>query len=286
MWQSLRRPTFSPLKCISLRAAPGMMRSHVVHLEPAFHPVLILRRDRYLRGGDHTSFNGEGFAAIRFTEWRENFDHQHQKLRTENGIEYGDLLKFVDFNYVTNVARINAVTLATLAIGPECATECEGADAVSRQQHRTDVGAVGVCASGYDVRGGVARLRDDVVEPCAQCGSGDDAEAGCVQGQRAVWCAGSGCRRPSVTGCASGAGQRVTAHGLTTKIGLYGLRSNTSMPLMLPPFRGVTRRIILIGIVCFFAILLFELIAPKVLESASGYLILYPALALRHPCRC
>jgi hypothetical protein len=84
----------------------------------AFHPVLILRRDRYLRGGDHTSFNGEGFAAIRFTEWRENFDHQHQTLRTENGIEYGDLLKFVDFNYVANVARMNAATLATLASAP------------------------------------------------------------------------------------------------------------------------------------------------------------------------
>jgi hypothetical protein len=80
--------------------------------------VLILRRDRYLRGGDHSSFNAEGFPAIRFTEWRENFNHQHQKLRTENGIEYGDLLKFVDFNYVANVARINSVTLATLASAP------------------------------------------------------------------------------------------------------------------------------------------------------------------------
>jgi hypothetical protein len=99
-------------------AAPGVGRSGLAHLEPAFHPVLILRRDRYLRGGDHTSFNGEGFAAIRFTEWRENFDHQHQTLRTENGIEYGDLLKFVDFNYVANVARINAATLATLASAP------------------------------------------------------------------------------------------------------------------------------------------------------------------------
>ena len=99
-------------------AAPGMMRSHLVRLIPAFHPVLILRRDRYLRGGDHTSFNGEGFAAVRFTEWRENFDHQHQTLRTENGTEYGDLLKFVDFNYVANVARMNSATLATLALAP------------------------------------------------------------------------------------------------------------------------------------------------------------------------
>jgi hypothetical protein len=93
-------------------------RSMMIGLVPAFHPVLVLRRDRYLRGGDHTSFNGEGFAAVRFTEWRENFDHQHQTLRTENGVEYGDLLKFVDFDYVAKVARMNAMALATLADAP------------------------------------------------------------------------------------------------------------------------------------------------------------------------
>ncbi len=86
--------------------------------EPAFHPVLVLRRDRYLRGGDHTSFNNAGFAAIRFTEWRENFNHQHQTLRAENGTEYGDLLKFVDTDYVARVARLNSAVLATLAAAP------------------------------------------------------------------------------------------------------------------------------------------------------------------------
>jgi hypothetical protein len=83
-----------------------------------FHPVLEFRRDRFLRGGDHTSFNGEGFAAVRFTEWREDFNHQHQNLRTENGVEYGDLLKYVDFQYVAHVAALNAATLATLAYAP------------------------------------------------------------------------------------------------------------------------------------------------------------------------
>jgi hypothetical protein len=82
------------------------------------HPVLVLRRDRYLRGGDHTSFNNAGFAAVRFTEWRENFNHQHQTLRTENGIEYGDLLKFVDTDFVARVARLNSAVLATLAAAP------------------------------------------------------------------------------------------------------------------------------------------------------------------------
>ncbi len=81
-------------------------------------PVLEMRRDRFLRGGDHSSFNAEGFAAVRFTEWREDFNHQHQNVRVENGVQYGDLLQFVDFSYVANVARLNAATLATLAAAP------------------------------------------------------------------------------------------------------------------------------------------------------------------------
>ena len=85
---------------------------------PPFHPVMIFRRDRFLRGGDHTSFNAEGFPAVRFTEWQENFNHQHQTPRTENGIEYGDFLKFVDFAYVAQVARLNAASLATFASAP------------------------------------------------------------------------------------------------------------------------------------------------------------------------
>ncbi len=81
-------------------------------------PVMELRLDRFLRGGDHKSFSDEGFPAVRFSEWRENFNHQHQNLRTENGIEYGDLLKFDDFTYIANVARVNMATLATLAKSP------------------------------------------------------------------------------------------------------------------------------------------------------------------------
>jgi hypothetical protein len=81
-------------------------------------PLLEFRRDRYLRSGDHTSFNEAGFTAVRFTEFRENYNHQHQNVRTENGIEYGDLPKFVDFDYVANVARLNAATLASLAAAP------------------------------------------------------------------------------------------------------------------------------------------------------------------------
>jgi len=88
------------------------------YLSGPFGPKLIFRRDRYLRGGDHTAFNDAGFAAVRFTEYREDFNHQHQNVRTENGIEYGDLPKFVDYDYVANVARLNAATLASLASAP------------------------------------------------------------------------------------------------------------------------------------------------------------------------
>jgi hypothetical protein len=98
------------------RAIADVSRSY--QLATPFHPVLIFRRDRYLRGGDHSSFNQEGFPAVRFTEWREDFNHQHQDVRVENGIQYGDMLQFVDFDYVAKVARLNAATMATLAAAP------------------------------------------------------------------------------------------------------------------------------------------------------------------------
>ena len=89
------------------------------YLPPAtLTPMLVFRHDRYLRGGDHFSFNEQGFTAVRFTEFRENYNHQHQNVRTENGIEYGDLPKFVDYDYTANVARLNAATLGSLASAP------------------------------------------------------------------------------------------------------------------------------------------------------------------------
>jgi len=87
-------------------------------------PLLIFRLDRFLRGGDHSAFNQQGFTAVRFTEFREDFNHQHQTPRKDDatGIEYGDLLKFVDFDYVSHVARLNAATLASLASAPAAPT--------------------------------------------------------------------------------------------------------------------------------------------------------------------
>jgi hypothetical protein len=85
---------------------------------PGFKVNIIYRRDRYLRGGDHSPFLDAGYAAVRFTEAHEDFNHQHQDLRTENGRKIGDLAEYVDPDYVAQVARVNAASLATLALAP------------------------------------------------------------------------------------------------------------------------------------------------------------------------
>ena len=80
--------------------------------------TLIYRRDRFLRGGDHTPFSREGFTAVRLTEMNENYARQHQDVREEEGVQYGDLPEFVDYNYVAKVARTNMAVLANLASAP------------------------------------------------------------------------------------------------------------------------------------------------------------------------
>jgi hypothetical protein len=80
---------------------------------------LIYRRDRYLRGGDHTPFSQQGFAGIRITEMNEDFDRQHQDVRKENGVDYGDLPDFVDYSYAQKVTRMNLASLANLALAPQ-----------------------------------------------------------------------------------------------------------------------------------------------------------------------
>ena len=85
---------------------------------PAFRVQLIYRRDRYGRGGDHIPFLERGFPAVRFTEPNEDYTHQHQNVRVEGGVRYGDLPEFVDFEYVAQVARVNVAALAALAQAP------------------------------------------------------------------------------------------------------------------------------------------------------------------------
>ena len=85
---------------------------------PQMKVMLVYRRDRYGRGGDHIPFLERGYPAVRFTEVNEEFRHQHQNVRVENGVQFGDLPEFVDFPYVANVARVNAASLAALALAP------------------------------------------------------------------------------------------------------------------------------------------------------------------------
>jgi Zn-dependent M28 family amino/carboxypeptidase len=85
--------------------------------------VMIYRNDRYLRGGDHTPFVQKGYTAVRLTEMNENYNHQHQDLRTEKGIIYGDLPEFMDFEYLRKNTAVNLSTLANLAKAPSVPQE-------------------------------------------------------------------------------------------------------------------------------------------------------------------
>ena len=79
---------------------------------------VIWRRDRYMRGSDHLSFQQQGYPAARFTEPRENFDHEHQNVQVVDGVQFGDLIEFVDFDYIARVAAVNGAALWALATGP------------------------------------------------------------------------------------------------------------------------------------------------------------------------
>jgi hypothetical protein len=79
---------------------------------------LIWRRDRYLRGTDSLSFQGQGYPAARISEPRENFNHEHQNTRVVNGVQLGDLIQYVDFDYVARVAKVNGAALWALATSP------------------------------------------------------------------------------------------------------------------------------------------------------------------------
>lgn len=90
---------------------------------PNLEVMLVYRPDRFLRGGDHTPFLQKGFGAVRITEMNENFEHQHQDLRTENGVRYGDLAEFMDFEYLRKNTALNLANLANLAKAPSMPQE-------------------------------------------------------------------------------------------------------------------------------------------------------------------
>lgn len=89
---------------------------------PEMNPMLIYRLDRFGRGGHHRPFNDAGFAGIRIMEAHENYTQQHQDIRMENGIAYGDVLEHVDFDYAQKLTAVNAISLASLAWAPPAPT--------------------------------------------------------------------------------------------------------------------------------------------------------------------
>ncbi|WP_286760542.1 M28 family metallopeptidase [Salegentibacter sp. UBA1130] len=85
---------------------------------PEMNPMMIYRLDRFGRGGHHRPFNDLGFAGIRIMEAHENYNRQHQDIRTENGIEYGDVIEGVNFDYAEKLTAVNAINMASLAWAP------------------------------------------------------------------------------------------------------------------------------------------------------------------------
>ncbi|MCE7006233.1 M20/M25/M40 family metallo-hydrolase [Kibdelosporangium philippinense] len=100
------------------RQLSRFVRSVAVNDATGMNVRVIYRRDRYLRGGDHIPFLEQAYPAARFTEPNENYAHQHQDVRVENGVQFGDLPEFCDFPYIARVAKVNAATLWSLATGP------------------------------------------------------------------------------------------------------------------------------------------------------------------------
>jgi hypothetical protein len=90
---------------------------------PEMNPMMVYRLDRFGRGGHHKPFNDLGYPGIRIMEAHENYNQQHQDIRTENGIEYGDVIEHVNFDYVKKLTAVNAITMANLAWAPPAPTE-------------------------------------------------------------------------------------------------------------------------------------------------------------------
>ncbi len=101
---------------------------------PQFGVRLVYRLDRFGRGGDQWSFHSRGFSAVRFSEVAENYDRQHQDVRTENGKHFGDLPQYLNYEYLLNVAKSNAAALATLAAAP---ARPQGAELLARLGYDT-----------------------------------------------------------------------------------------------------------------------------------------------------
>jgi Peptidase family M28 len=100
------------------RELARFMREAAQAAVPKMNVWIIYRRDRFLRGSDNGPFLDQRYPAVRLTESNEDYRHEHQNVRVENGVQFGDLVQFVDFRYAANVTRVNLASLAALADGP------------------------------------------------------------------------------------------------------------------------------------------------------------------------
>lgn len=129
------------------RYAKGLAEKYL----PNWTVALVYRLDRFGRGGDHSAFNALGYPAVRFTENAENYRRQHQDLRTEAGVEYGDTLAFVDFPYLAKVTATNALTAASMASAPPPPTGVKIAGAVTADTRLSWEAGPGAPAAAYRV---------------------------------------------------------------------------------------------------------------------------------------
>ncbi len=118
---------------------------------PDWTVALVYRLDRFGRGGDHSAFNALGMPAVRFTENAENYRHQHQDLRTEGGVEYGDTLANLDFAYLAKVTATNALVAASMASAPPPPTNVKIDGAVTSDTRLSWTASQGSAAAGYRV---------------------------------------------------------------------------------------------------------------------------------------
>lgn len=113
------------------RYVDAISRKYMVDVKP----MMIYRLDRFGRGGHYRPFNDMGFAGIRIMETHENYNRQHQNIREENGIKYGDVISGVNFDYAAKLTAVNAITLAALAWAPPAPQELKIGGMVSPNTH-------------------------------------------------------------------------------------------------------------------------------------------------------
>ena len=143
--RNARRYSGGEVDGISRQLARYIYRTTATYM-PEMNPMLIYRLDRFGRGGHHRPFNDAGFAGVRIMEAHENYTQQHQDIRIDNGIAYGDVLEHVNFDYAKKLTAVNAINLASLAWAPPAPTGVEiggVVEAAAKLRWKKTEGAIG-----------------------------------------------------------------------------------------------------------------------------------------------